>query len=78
MTEEEAIERAIGALRDNKTSIGSKPATAIRKGRHMRLGKDRSGWLVVVPLEVPASFEPDSIDVEVYEPDGEVFIPDVL
>lgn len=44
----------------------------------MRLGKNRKGWLVVVPLDVPESFEPNSIDVEVYEPDGEVHIQPTL
>jgi hypothetical protein len=78
MNQEQAIKIALAALRDQKTTIGSRPVTAIYKERHMRLGKNRNGWLVSVPLNVPANFEPDTIDVEVYEPDGEVYIPGVL
>jgi hypothetical protein len=78
MTADEAIEKALAALKLDKTPIGSKPVRAIYKERHMRLGKNRSGWLVVVPLKVPASFEPDTLYIEVYEPDGEVYIPAVL
>jgi hypothetical protein len=78
MTEQEAIRLAIEALRAEGTAMGAKPARAIRKNRHMRLGKNRCGWLVIVPLDVPASFEPNSIYVEVYEPDGEVHIPITL
>ena len=78
MTKEQAIQAALAALRARKMAIGPKPVDAIYKDRHMRLGKGRRGWLVIVPLNVPACFEPDSLHVEVYEPDGEVFIPSVL
>lgn len=78
MTEQEAIAIALSALCKDGTAIGSGPTYALWKENDMRLGKHRTGWLVVVPLDVPESFEPNSIDVEVYEPDGEVHIPAVL
>ena len=78
MTEYEAIYAALEALSAMGTSVGSKAVRALRKNSHMRLGQKREGWLVVVPLDVPVGFEPDSIHVEVYEPDGEVHIPTVL
>lgn len=78
MTENEAIEIALEALRRNGTMIGEGDVRAIFRERHMRKGKNRCGWLVVVPLNVPRSFSPNAIDVEVYEPDGEVNIPVVL
>jgi hypothetical protein len=78
MTKEEAIDLAVGAFRSTGVTMGPKPVVAIRVDRHMRLGKNRHGWLVVVPLNVPDSFEPNSIDIEVYEPDGQIHIPDVL
>ena len=78
MTEDEAISIATTALQNSGTSIGNRPIHAIRKDRHMRRGKHKFGWLVIIPLAVPESFEPNAIDVEVYEPDGEVDIPMVL
>ena len=78
MTEQEAINFALEGLRVQGTSVGSRPVYAIRKERHMRLGKNRSGWLVVVPLAVPDSFDPNAIHVEVYDPDGEIYIPIVI
>jgi hypothetical protein len=44
----------------------------------MRLGKNRSGWVVSFRLDVPQGFEPDQVYVEVYEPDGEVNVPRIL
>lgn len=78
MTKEDAINLALEALRATQTAIGAKPVQAYRIEPRMRLRKNSEGWMAVVPLDVPFGFEPDMIHVEVYEPDGEVIIPDVL
>lgn len=78
MTETEAIEIALAALRKRGTSIGKGPVGATRDERHMEFGRNRKGWVVSLPLDVPESFEPNRIHVEVYEPDGAVNIPFIL
>ncbi len=78
ITEQDAIRLAVEALQSQGTAFAVGRVRAIRKERHMRRGKNRCGWLVVVPLNVPYGFEPNTIDVEVYEPGGEIHIPMVL
>jgi len=78
MDQDEAIRRATARALKEKCNIIVESARVIRKDRHMRLGKNRSGWLVVFSLKVPIGFEPNQLAVEVYEPDGEVNIPPLL
>ena len=78
MTESEAIALALSTLSADGTGIGQGMPHAHRKDRHMRLGKNRSGWVVSVPLDVPRGFEPDLIFVEIYDDTGEVNIPPLM
>jgi hypothetical protein len=78
MTRERAIEIALNHLRADGTRIKLSPPAALHKESDMRGGDNLRGWVVIVPLDVPFGIEPDEIHVEVYEPDGGVFIPRLL
>jgi hypothetical protein len=78
MTEEEAIRLAVAELERRGLGTTPNPVGAHHQNRHMRLGKNRSGWIVLFPLDAPRGFEPNQLSVEVYEPDGEVNIPPIL
>ena len=78
MTREQAIEIALNHLRGVRTRIKDYPPCAFLKERDMRGGDDLRGWVVIVPLDVPFGFEPNEIHVEVYEPDGGIFVPRMI
>lgn len=77
MTKEQAIEIASNHLLSEGAKMKSNPPFAFRKEGDMR-GSHRFGWVVIVQSNVPIGIEPDSIHVEVYEPDGEVYGPQML
>jgi hypothetical protein len=78
MTEQEAIAFATAEVVRLKKKLHLNTAKAVRKDRHMRLGKDRTGWLVCFEIVGMEDFDPSMLLMEVYEPDGEVLIPDLL
>lgn len=78
MTESEAIRLATGEVNRRRIKITDDPARALYKSRHMHLGKNRSGWVVVFVRNTSLQLEEMHVHVEVYEPDGEVHIPWVL
>ncbi len=78
MTEQEAIKLAIEALESGGTKIGNKPLRACREVRNLSFGKNRTGWVVAVPIDWPVRMDPDCIFVEVYDPDGETHILPLL
>jgi len=79
MTENEAIQIAVNALRESGTNISeSEQPHAMYKKHIKRNNAKRSGWTVMVPLNVPKSFSPGEIFVDVYEPDGEYYISPAL
>lgn len=77
MTSEQAIERALAALHQRGTRIGSRPIRCRRYDSVSRKAP-RPGWVVTIPLDVPEGLEPDEMRVEVFEPDGEVNIPKII
>lgn len=38
----------------------------------------KKGWLVSAKLKVPETFEPDMVFVEISDPEGLIYIPEVL
>ena len=78
ISEVEAIRIAVEEVTRLKSNIKPDEPKAIYKQRHMRLGKNRSGWLVIFQLDVPPGFVPDRLYVEVYESNGEVYVPEIL
>lgn len=73
MTKEEAVDLAVGAVRDEGSRIGTRPIWSDRFEENSRCDP-RAGWIVAVPIDVPKGFETDMIFVEVFEPSGDVNI----
>ena len=73
MTKEEAVDLAIGAVRDQGSRIDSKPIWSDRFEANSR-DDPRAGWIVGVPISVPKGFDPSIIFVEVFEPDRDISI----
>ncbi len=78
MDRDEAVRLALEALKADEPTFNTEPSRVWYKERLMHHGEERSGWLVVFPLDVPRGFEPDEFFVIVYEPDGEIDIPAIL
>jgi hypothetical protein len=75
---DEAVQIAMKEVVRLGCHIAQDEPQVIYKQRHMRLGTNRSGWLVIFRLNVPEGFEPDRLHVEVYETDGEVHVQAIL
>jgi hypothetical protein len=77
MTEKEAIERAIAAVCEPDFQVGSRP---IRGQWYESVSRrdPRPGWVVMIPLGLPDGISPNEVCVEVYEPDGEIYVRKIL
>lgn len=78
MTEAEAIEIALNALRKRRSKVVEESAHAYFRERKMPLGVNRSGWVISVRMAGWESFDPSMVFVYVYDPGDEVVIPMVM
>ena len=78
MTDEEIISIAISALKGDKKGVNLSTAHVRYQKRHMSLDRNRSGWIVSFSLDVPKGFEPNLLQIEVYEDDMSTNSPRLL
>lgn len=79
MTAKEAIYLAVSELQERGNIIASDPPpVAVKANEDIRLVDNREGWLVLVSLALLDEFEGNTIRVEVYEPEGDIFIHKML
>ena len=74
ITRGHAIEIALSALSAEGTRVKADDAIAIRKDGDMHYGANCKGWVIFVPLDIPPGIEPNEARVEVYDPEGVVYI----
>ena len=78
MTDEEIISTALSALHGDQKGVDVSTAHVRYQKRHMSLSRNRSGWIVSFRLDVPDGFEPNLLQIEVYEDDMSTHIPRML
>ena len=78
MTDEEIISVALSALNGDQKGVNVSTAHVRYQKRHMSLDRNRSGWVVSFRLDVPKTFEPNLLQIEVYEDDMSTHIPRML
>ena len=78
MTNEEITRAALSAFDSQPHELILPPVAISYMKRHMSLDKKKSGWVVTFKLNVPEGWEPNLLQVEVYEEDGSTHIPKLL
>lgn len=72
-----ALDIAIQELRIKKIKYIKETFHANYSRESISIGSNK-GWLISVKLDVPETFEPDMIFIEVSDPEGIAYIPPVL
>ncbi|MBC8955024.1 hypothetical protein [Xenorhabdus sp. PB62.4] len=73
-----AIELAINALNSNGIKYIPDTLDAVYMEKYRFSDGNKEGWLISAKLNVPESFEPNMVFIEISVPNGTVYIPAIL